>query len=64
MSATEEKTPRFVRCVDNMLHADVLTVGDVYEVHGERYGNYLVCGLWLTKRRFVPVADERDAASC
>ena len=57
MSATEETTPRLVRCVDNMLHRDTLTIGEVYEVGGEQYGNYLVCGLWLIKRRFVAVKD-------
>lgn len=51
-------TPRFVRCVDNTLQRDVLTVGQVYEVAGEEYGNYRVCDRWLTKRRFVPVTQE------
>lgn len=57
MSRIETETPRFVRCKDNTLHQERLTVGEVYEVNGEQYGNYLVCGLWLTKRRFVAVED-------
>ncbi|MCK1322130.1 hypothetical protein IVA94_14760 [Bradyrhizobium sp. 156] len=57
MSLIEKSTPRFVRCKDNMLHQERLTVGEVYEVNGEQHGNYLVRGLWLTKRRFAAVDD-------
>lgn len=56
-----ETTPRFVRCKDNTLQQDVLTVGQVYEVGGEMYDNYLVCGRWMTKRRFEAVSG-KDAA--
>ncbi|MET4197261.1 hypothetical protein ABIB96_001249 [Bradyrhizobium sp. LA3.X] len=52
------ETPRFVRCRDNTLQRDVLTVGEVYEVSGEQYDNYRVCGRWMTKRRFEPVNAE------
>lgn len=48
------ESPRFVKCKDNTLVREVLTVGRVYEVEGERYGNYLVAGQWLTKGRFEP----------
>ncbi|WP_448043762.1 hypothetical protein [Bradyrhizobium liaoningense] len=33
---------------------ELLDVGRIYEVGGEQYGNYLVAGHWLTKRRFEP----------
>ncbi len=46
--------PQFVRCKDNTLVRDVLTVGRVYECSGEHHDNYLVAGLWLTKGRFEP----------
>ena len=46
--------PQFVRCKDNTLVRDVLTVGRIYECGGEQYGNYLVAGYWLTRGRFEP----------
>lgn len=55
-------TPRFVRCKDNMFQQDVLTVGRVYEVTGERYGNYLVLDRWLTPGRFMPATFEEWSA--
>jgi hypothetical protein len=54
-------TPRFVRCLDNTLHLDVMTRGEVYEVTGEEHGNYRVRGRWMLKGRFELVAKD-DAA--
>ena len=51
---------RFVRCRDNVLQADVLTVGAIYEVQeiNERDGYYLLAGLGqFTMARFEPVSD-------
>jgi hypothetical protein len=62
VTSAKTDTPRFVRCLENTLQRDVLTVGEIYEVGGEQYGNYLVCGRWMTKRRFVPV-DASDVRS-
>lgn len=58
---TNNATPRFVRCLDSTLHMDVMTIGEVYEVTGEEYGNYRVCERWMLKGRFEPVTKE-DAA--
>ena len=33
-----------VRCIDNLLQADVLDVGDEYEVRAERDGCYILSG--------------------
>ena len=55
-------TPQFARCKDNTLYREALTVGRIYEVGGERYGNYLVGGLWLTTARFEPATHEEWAA--
>jgi hypothetical protein len=46
--------PCFVRCRDNTMARDVLEVGRIYEVGGERYGNYRVLDQWFTKTRFEP----------
>ncbi|MBR1206597.1 MULTISPECIES: hypothetical protein [unclassified Bradyrhizobium] len=46
--------PVFVRCKDDTLAREILTVGRVYEVAGERDGNYRVLGRWLAVRRFEP----------
>lgn len=58
--ASEVKTqyPSFVRCKDNTLHRDLLTVGAVYECSGEEWDNYRVQGHWLSKRRFEPATRE------
>ena len=38
---------------------DILTEGEVYELQGiDRYGMYLVKGLWLTGERFEPASRE------
>ena len=55
MNPPTKTTPRHVRCLDNTLQRDVLTVGQVYEVYGEEHGNYRVCGRWMTKGRFEAV---------
>ena len=53
---------RFVRCIDNTLAADVLSVGRIYEVLQvkERDGYYLLPFGQFTMARFEPVfaADE------
>jgi hypothetical protein len=53
---------RFVRCIDNTLAADVLSVGRIYEVLQvkERDGYYLLPFGRFTMARFEPVsaADE------
>jgi hypothetical protein len=51
---------RFVRCRDNFLQTDVLTVGKIYEVLqiNERDGYYVLSGLGrFTMARFEPVSD-------
>jgi hypothetical protein len=49
---------RFVRCVDNTLAADFLTVGRVYEVLQvkERDGYYVLSLGRFTMTRFEPVS--------
>ena len=56
------ETPRFVRCKDNTLAREALSIGRIYEVGGERFGNYMVLGHWFTKARFEPVTREDWAA--
>ena len=53
-----ESMARFVRCIDNTLAADVLTVGKVYEVLQvkERDGYYLLPSGQFTMARFLPVS--------
>ncbi len=51
---------RFVRCRDNILQTDVLTVGEIYEVTEvrEHDGYYVLAGLGqFTIARFEPVSD-------
>jgi glycosyltransferase A (GT-A) superfamily protein (DUF2064 family) len=49
---------RFVRCIDNTLAADSLTVGRVYEVLGvnQRDGYYVLSLGRFTMTRFEPVS--------
>jgi hypothetical protein len=49
---------RFVRCIDNTLAADVLTVGRIYEVLQvkERDGYYVLPYGQFTMARFQPVS--------
>jgi hypothetical protein len=49
---------RFVRCIDNTLVADLLTVGRVYEVLQvkERDGYYVLSLGRFTMTRFEPVS--------
>jgi hypothetical protein len=49
---------RFVRCIDNTLVADVLTVGRIYEVVQvkERDGYYVLPYGQFTMARFHPVS--------
>ena len=49
---------RFVRCIDNTLATDVLTVGTVYEVVQvkERDGYYVLPYGQFTMARFQPVS--------
>jgi glycosyltransferase A (GT-A) superfamily protein (DUF2064 family) len=49
---------RFVRCIDNTLAADFLTVGRVYEVLGvnQRDGYYVLSLGRFTMTRFEPVS--------
>ena len=55
---------RFVRCIDNTLAADVLVVGEIYEVMhiNERDGYYALSGLGrFTMARFQLVPLQRPA---
>jgi hypothetical protein len=47
-----------VRCIDNLLQADVLDVGDEYEVRAERDGCYILSGFdkGFSKKRFEIVS--------
>jgi glycosyltransferase A (GT-A) superfamily protein (DUF2064 family) len=49
---------RFVRCIDNTMAADFLTVGRVYEVLGvnQRDGYYVLSLGRFTMTRFEPVS--------
>jgi hypothetical protein len=49
---------RFVRCIDNTLATDVLTVGRIYEVLQvkERDGYYVLPHGQFTMARFQPVS--------
>jgi hypothetical protein len=49
---------RFVRCIDNTLAADVLSVGRIYEVLQlkERDGYYVLSFGQFTMARFQPVS--------
>lgn len=53
--------PSYVKCKDNTLVRDLLTIGRVYECRGEQDHNYFVQGKWLTKGRFVPATYEEWA---
>jgi hypothetical protein len=50
---------RFVRCIDNILAADVLTVGWIYEVLQvkERDGYYVLSLGRFTMTRFEPISN-------
>jgi hypothetical protein len=48
--------PHFVRCTDNALAADVLTVGSVYEVPHVRDGYYVLSFGQFRIARFEPVS--------
>ena len=46
--------PKYVRCKDNSLYPDLLTVGRVYECDGvNSWNNYRVAGKWFTVGRFT-----------
>jgi hypothetical protein len=49
---------RFVRCIDNTLAADALTVGRIYEVLQikQRDGYYVLQSGQFTMERFQPVS--------
>lgn len=49
---------RFVRCKDNTLARDVLSIGHVYEVGGEEHSNYWIAGRWFSVGRFAPATLE------
>jgi hypothetical protein len=48
--------PHFVRCTDNTLAADVLTVGSMYEVLQVRDGYYVLSFGQFRMARFEPVS--------
>jgi hypothetical protein len=54
--------PPFVRCIDNALAADVLTVGSVYEVLQVRDGYYVLSFGQFRMARFEPVSATEAAA--
>ncbi len=59
MTPWQDPMTRFVRCRDNALQTDVLTVGKIYEVLEikERDGYYVLSGLGnFTIARFEPVS--------
>ena len=56
-----QRMTRFVRCIDNTLAADVLTVGSIYEVLQvkERDGYYVLPFGRFTMARFRPASRGR-----
>ena len=59
-------TTQYLRCVDNTLYRDKLTVGQVYEVHkvDDRYGDVHLAGFDtpFSLSRFVPAQPDEEAA--
>lgn len=52
-----------VRCVDNTLQRDILSVGAIYEVTGERDDYYELSGLGRFSRSRFEIVDQQDAAN-